>query len=217
MSRLEQLILKLCPDGVVYKTLGEIATDMYRGSGIRRDEITEDGEPCVRYGEIYTTYGIWFEDCVSRTKSGLKTFEYGDILFAITGESVNEIAKSCAYMGRDCCFAGGDIIVMKHKQNPKYLAYVLSTDDIQRQKSRGCVKSKVVHSSDTKLKSILIPIPPLEIQQEIACILDKFTQLESELESELELRKKQYEYYRNKLLTFDQRGGGEQHSGDSEK
>ena len=55
MTKLDRLIAELCPDGVEYKTLGEIATDMYRGSGIKREEITEDGSPCVRYGEIYTT------------------------------------------------------------------------------------------------------------------------------------------------------------------
>ena len=47
--------------------LGEIATEMYRGAGIKRDEVTEEGMPCVRYGEIYTTYDIWFDECVSHT------------------------------------------------------------------------------------------------------------------------------------------------------
>ena len=66
MSKLEELIAEYCPDGVEYRTLGEIATDIYRGSGIKRDEVTETGIPCVRYGEIYTTYNIWFDECVSQ-------------------------------------------------------------------------------------------------------------------------------------------------------
>ncbi len=107
MSKLEGLINELCPDGVVYKTLGEIATDIYRGSGITRDQVTPTGTPCVRYGEIYTTYGIWFEKCVSFTNENTitnkKYFKYGDLLFAITGESVEEIAKSCVYIGQDHC------------------------------------------------------------------------------------------------------------------
>ena len=109
MSRLEELIQELCPDGVEYKTLGEIALDIYRGSGIKRDQVTETGIPCVRYGEIYTTYGIWFDECVSHTDlskiSGPKFFEHGDILFAITGESIEDIAKSCAYVGHEKCLA----------------------------------------------------------------------------------------------------------------
>ena len=98
MSRLAELIQELCPNCVEYKTIKDIATDIYRGSGIKRDQITSEGIPCVRYGEIYTTYGVWFEECVSHTSleyvSSPKYFEYGDILFAITGESVEDIAKS---------------------------------------------------------------------------------------------------------------------------
>ena len=103
--------------------LKDIATDIYRGAGIKRDQVTEKGIPCVRYGEIYTTYNTWFEKCVSHTKAEYvaspKYFEHGDILFAITGESVEDIAKSIAYVGHDKCLAGGDIVVMKHKQNPR--------------------------------------------------------------------------------------------------
>ncbi len=198
MPTLDHLFAELCPDGIPHKTLGEIATDMYRGAGIKREEVTVDGFPCVRYGEIYTTYGIWFDSCASYTQSGTKTFEHGDILFAITGESVEEIAKSCAYIGHEKCYAGGDIVVMKHTQDPKYISYALSTVDAQTQKSKGKVKSKVVHSSIPALQAITIPLPPLAIQREIVRILDNFT----ELTAELTARKKQYEYYRNELLTF---------------
>ena len=202
MSKIEEMIAKLCPNGVEYKTLGEIAIDVYRGSGITRDQITESGFPCVRYGEIYTTYGIHFDKCISHTNlcdiTSPKYFEYGDILFAITGENIDDIAKSTAYVGKDKCLAGGDIVVLKHKQNPKYLAYVLSTTDAIKQKGKGKVKSKVVHSSVPAIREIKIPIPPLEIQEEIVHILDKFT----ELTAELTARKKQYEFYRDQLLSF---------------
>ena len=156
MSKLDELIQELCPNGVEYKKLGDIATDIYRGSGIKRDQITETGIPCVRYGEIYTTYGVWFDECVSHTNedeiSNPKYFEYGDILFAITGESVEDIAKACAYVGHERCLAGGDTVVLKHKQNPKYLSYALATTEARQQKSKGKVKSKVVHSSVPAIK-----------------------------------------------------------------
>ncbi len=204
MSRLEELLDELCPDGVEYKTIEEIAIDIFRGSGIKRDEVTEEGIPCVRYGEIYTTYGIWFDECVSHTSessvASKKYFEYGDILFAITGESVEDIAKSCAYVGHDKCLAGGDIVVLKHEQDPKYLSYALSTTAARLQKSKGKVKSKVVHSSVPAIKSIRIPVPPLEVQREIVQILDKFTFLQAELTAELTARNKQYEYYRRQIL-----------------
>ena len=210
MSNFENLIKDLCPTGVEFRTLGEIAIDIFRGAGITREQVCETGIPCVRYGEIYTTYGVWFDECVSHTDEALLTskkyFEHGDILFAITGESVEDIAKSCAYIGYEKCLAGGDIVVLKHNQNPKYLSYDLSTTSAQEQKSKGKVKSKVVHSGVPAIKEIVVPLPPLPVQQEIVRILDSFTELTDELnktlEAELTARRKQYEYYRDELLTF---------------
>ena len=208
MNKLDNIIQTFCPNGVEFKKLGDISTNMYRGSGITREQLTKTGIPCVRYGEIYTTYGIWFDKCVSCTdESSIKNakyFEYGDILFAITGESVEEIAKSTTYIGHEKCLAGGDIVVLKHNQNPKYLSYVLSTSVAQEQKSKGKVKSKVVHSNVPSIKEIIIPVPPLPVQAEIVRILDNFTELTAELTAELTVRKKQYEYYCKKLFRFDE-------------
>ena len=205
MSKLDELIRGLCPDGVEYKTLGEIAVDIYRGAGITRDQVTAEGTPCVRYGEIYTTYGVWFDKCVSHTDESKllskKYFEHGDILFAITGESVDDIAKCCVYIGHEKCLAGGDIVVLKHNQNPKYLSYALATTDARQQKSKGKVKSKVVHSSVPAIREIKVPVPPIEVQCEIVRILDNFTNLTAELTAELTARKTQYAYYRDNLLT----------------
>ena len=194
--------------------LGDIATEFYRGSGIKRDEVTDTGIPCVRYGEIYTTYNTWFDKCVSHTKldyvKSPKYFENGDILFAITGESVEDIAKSVAYTGHEKCLAGGDIVVMKHKQNPRYLAHVLATTEARMQKSKGKVKSKVVHSNVPSIKEIQIPLPSLEVQEKYANVLDNFesicTDLNIGLPAEIEARQKQYEYYRDLLLTFAAEG-----------
>ena len=208
-------VTKKIPDidcsNVEYKRLGDIATAIYRGAGIKRDEVTETGIPCVRYGEIYTTYNVTFNNCVSHTDEdkiqNKKYFEHGDVLFAITGESVEEIAKSCVYLGHDKGLAGGDIVVLKHNQNPKYMAYVLSTTNAQSQKSKGKVKSKVVHSSVPAISDIIIPIPPLAEQEKIANMIERFDHLCNDisngLPAEIEARKKQYEYYRDTLLSFD--------------
>ena len=159
----------------------------------------------MRYGEIYTTYGVWFDKCVSHTDESKllskKYFEHGDILFAITGESVDDIAKCCVYIGHEKCLAGGDIVVLKHNQNPKYLSYALATTDARQQKSKGKVKSKVVHSSVPAIREIKVPVPPIEVQCEIVRILDNFTNLTAELTAELTARKTQYAYYRDNLLT----------------
>ena len=190
--------------------LKDIATEMYRGNGIKREEVREIGIPCVRYGEIYTDYGISFEKTKSYTDENLitnkKYIDYGDILFAITGESVEEIGKSTAYIGKEKCLVGGDILVMKHKQDPVYLSYVLSTENAQKQKSKGKIKSKVVHTNATDIGEIEIPLPPLEVQKRIVEVLDNFEKICNDLNiglpAEIEARQKQYEFYRNFLLTF---------------
>ena len=195
-------------------TLKEISTSIYRGTGIKRDQITEDGIPCVRYGEIYTTYDTSFDECVSHTKeeyiTNPKYFEHGDILFAITGESVEDIAKSIAYVGHDKCLAGGDIVVMKHHQNPRYLAHVLNTSFARKQKSKGKIKSKVVHSNVPSIEQIRIPLPSLEVQKRYADVLDNFEQICKDLNIclpvEIEVRQKYYEYYRDMLLTYAETG-----------
>ncbi len=202
-------------DNTVKKVkLKDIAVDIYRGAGIKREEVTETGIPCVRYGEIYTTYNTWFDACVSHTKleyvSNPKYFEHGDILFAITGESVEDIAKSVAYIGNEKCLAGGDIVVLKHNQEPRYLAHVLSTYESRQQKSRGKIKSKVVHSSVPAIEDIEIPLPSIEVQRRYADVLDYFEKICNDLNiglpAEIEARKKQYEYYRDVLLTFAECG-----------
>lgn len=162
--------------GWEYKKLGDIANHMYRGSGIKREQVTDTGIPCVRYGEIYTTYNIAFDKCASHTNeeiiSSPKYFETGDILFAITGESVEEIGKSIAYLGKEKCMCGGDIVVMKHSQYPKYLSYALSSPKAIKQKGLGKTKLKVVHTNIPSLKEISIPVPPLSEQKEIVEYLD---------------------------------------------
>ena len=202
-------------DNTVKKVkLKDIAVDIYRGAGIKREEVTETGIPCVRYGEIYTTYNTWFDACVSHTKleyvSNPKYFEHGDILFAITGESVEDIAKSVAYIGNEKCLAGGDIVVLKHNQEPRYLAHVLFTYESRQQKSRGKIKSKVVHSSVPAIEDIEIPLPSIEVQRRYADVLDYFEKICNDLNiglpAEIEARKKQYEYYRDVLLTFAECG-----------
>ena len=195
---------------VKWLKLSDIYTEMFRGAGIKRDELTDDGIPCVRYGEIYTTYNIWFDKCVSKTSLDYvktpKYFENNDILFAITGESIEDIGKSIVYIGNEKCLAGGDIIVMKHKQNGKYISYALSTTNAIYQKGIGRVKSKVVHTNYKALSDIVIPIPSLKEQAEIVEKLDKFYKLINDisdgLPAEIEARRLQYEYYRDKILNF---------------
>ena len=149
-----------------------------KGNGITKEDVKEDGNiKCVRYGEIYSKYDEAFFKCLSSTNieliSSPKYITKGDILFAGTGELIEEIGKNVVYMGNELCIAGGDIIVMKHSQNPIFFNYALNSIHSQIQKSKGKAKLKVVHISATDIGNILIAIPPLKEQEEIATFLDK--------------------------------------------
>lgn len=195
---------------IKWMKLKDVATQWYRGAGIKREEVGNEGMPCIRYGEIHTSYNIWFKDCISHTdetKQATKKYaEYGDILFAITSEDIPLVGNSVAYLGKEKIMVGGDIVVMKHNQDPRYMAYALSTSDAIKQKGKGKVKSKVVHTNVPSLQEIVIPIPQMEEQQRIADILDRFDTLTNDLTAglpaEMEKRRQQYEFYRDKLLTF---------------
>ncbi len=155
-----------------------IATSIFKGNGITKEDIVVDGDtPCVRYGEIYSKYNISFRQCETRTNksnlSVLQYFNYGDILFAGTGELVEEIGKNIVYLGETECLAGGDIIVLRHKQNPVFLNYALYATHSQMQKSCGKAKLKVVHISASEIGNIYVALPPIEEQKQIADYLDK--------------------------------------------
>lgn len=154
-----------------------VATSFEKGSGITKDDVILDGDiQCIRYGEIYSKYDIKADKCFSKTNidkiSSPRHIFNGDILFAGTGELVEEIGKNIVYIGHESCLAGGDIIIMKHKQNPMFLNYALNSNYAQSQKSFGKVKLKVVHISANNIGNIRIVIPSLEEQQEIVEYLD---------------------------------------------
>lgn len=166
------------PENWIVKRFRYIANSFEKGIGITKDEVFVDGDtPCVRYGEIYSKYNQSFLECFSKTKKdvlpNLQYFSNGDILFTCTGELIEEIGKSVVYLGKERCLAGGDIIVVKHHQNPSFLNYALNSSYLQTQKSCGKTKLKVVHISAQELKDLVVFLPSLNEQKEIADYLDK--------------------------------------------
>lgn len=182
------------------KKLKYIADTFLKGSGITKEEIVINGDiPCVRYGELYTKYDYHFTECQTRTNLGIietpKYFSHGDVLFTCTGELVEEIGKSIAYLGNEKCLAGGDIIVLKHSQDPMFMGFALDSKYVQGQKSFGKTKLKVVHISSGEIARLLIVLPPKEEQKEIADYLDKkCTAIDTAIEQKQELIVKLTEY-----------------------
>ena len=217
MSRIDKMIREFCPDGVEYKTLGEIGV-IVRGNGLQKKDFTETGVGCIHYGQIYTYYGTYTEKTKSYVSPELAAHlckvSTGDLIIACTSENIEDVCKSVAWLGNDDIVTGGHACVFKHNQNPKYIAYFFQTEAFFSQKKKYARGAKVIDIKAEDIAKITIPVPPLPIQEEIVRILDSFTKLEAELEAELEARRKQYEFYRDKLLSFNELqrnnpGGGE--------
>lgn len=155
-----------------------IINSLSKGNGITKEDVKKDGNiQCVRYGEIYSQYDRSFENCISATDveriSSPRYITKGDILFAGTGELVEEIGKNIVFMGDEPCLVGGDIIIMKHSQNPIFLNYAMNSLYVQEQKSKGKMKLKVVHISATDIGNLLVALPSIEEQKQIADFLDE--------------------------------------------
>ena len=167
----------MVPEDWEVKKLKHVSTAILKGNGITKEQVFEDGDtPCVRYGELYTKYNHSFTECVSATNKDaltvLQYFDHGDLLFTCTGELVEEIGKSIVYLGNERCLAGGDILILKHTQNPAFLNYA-SNSYGQIQKSCGRAKLKVVHISTYDISSLLLALPSLAEQAEIVEYLDR--------------------------------------------
>ena len=214
VSKLEELIQELCPDGVEYKKLGEVAT-ISRGGNLQKKDFTEKGIPCIHYGQIYTRYGLFADTTFSfiseESAKKQKYAEPTDIVMAVTSENIEDVCKCVAWLGNEPVAVSGHTAIIHHNQNPRYMCYYFHSSDFQAQKNRLAHGTKVMEVTPNKLTEIVLPVPPLPIQCEIVRILDNFTELTAELQekltSELTARKKQNEYYRDQLLTFYVREG----------
>ena len=193
MSEIRKLIERLCPDGVEYKKLGEVC-EIKTGKGITQKDCTEDGEyPVMSGGQ--TPMGMYSE--YNREGNTVTVSRVG----AYAGFVIYNTDR---FYCNDKCFS---VIPKTNIQiKSKYLFYVLKHQEeyIKSLQSEGGVPT----INTKKVGNVEIPVPPIEVQSKIVEILDNFTELEAkleaELEAELEGRRKQYEYYRNQLLTFDE-------------
>ena len=207
MSKLDDLIKKLCPNGVEYKTIGEIGS-VIRGNGLQKKDFVDQGIGCIHYGQIYTYYGLFTETTKSFVEPELAAHlckvKPGNLVIACTSENIEDVCKAVAWLGHDDIVTGGHACVFRHEQNAKYIAYIFQTEAFFTQKKKYARGAKVIDIKAEDIAKISIPVPPLPVQEVIVRILDSFTKLEAELEAELEARRRQYEYYRDKLLNFNE-------------
>lgn len=190
MSKLHDLITKLCPDGVPYRKLGEIEKDgiikLGRGKVISKKDIANNPG----------SYPIYSASAINNGKFG----EYGDYMFddirltwSIDGGGRFFYRDDEKYSVTNVC--GWLKVLDENAFNPKFLFYVLTS-----QWSKLVFNYTIKAHPSVIRNTYDIPMVPLPVQSEVVRILDSFTELEAELEAELAGRKEQYEYYRDRLL-----------------
>ena len=191
--------------------LGEIG-EFTRGNGLQKKDFLDEGNPVIHYGQIYTKYNFVAEKVLSYVNdeifSKLRKAQKNDILIATTSENIEDVGKSVVWLGDEEIGFSGDMYSYRTEQNSKYVAYYFQTNAFQKQKERKATGTKMIRIHADDMEKFEIPLPPLSLQNKIVKVLDKFQVLLADtkglLPAEIEQRQKQYEYYREKLLTFDE-------------
>lgn len=205
MSRLADLLSEFCHDGVPVRTLGTVG-DLVRGNGMPKSDFVASGVGAIHYGQIYTRYGLSATKTYSfvspATASRLAKVDHGDLVITNTSENVEDVGKAVAWLGSEQVVTGGHATVLKHGENPKYLAYWFQSEAFTRQKRRLATGTKVLDVSARQLGSVRVPVPARPVQDEIVRLLDPFEELIKCLSAELDARVRQYALYRDSLMAF---------------
>lgn len=217
MSRLADLIAELCPDGVEYRTLGEMGSLFGGLSGKTKSDFVEvDGAcPFVTYKEVYSLLEInqipQGRVLVSSHEKQL-VLQRGDVLFTGSSENADEVGLTAVVTAgfSEPVYLNSFSICLRWYEpafEPGYTKYLFASTSVRAQIRRCASGVTRFNLSKKRLEGVRVPVPPLEVQREIVRILDQFTTLEAELETELkaelEARRTQYEHYRNHLLSYD--------------
>ena len=208
-TNIEQLIKELCPDGVPYVRLGDIAKTLAGLNGKTKSDFEHGGCRYISYRNIFNNPSVdqCRDDFVS-VKQGERqnSVEYGDLLITASSESREELGMAAVIdvPPTEPIYVNSFSFIVRFN-NPDqvragYLRHLFRSSLIRSQISQAGAGVTRINISKPKFMNICIPIPPVEVQEEIVRILDLFTELEAELEAELEKRHLQYAHYRVKLL-----------------
>lgn len=183
-----------------------------RGKRFVHADATETGVPCIHYGELYTFYGVHANTVKSHIREELRPkMRYahkGDVIIVGAGENNIDIGVGVAWEGNEDVAVHDACYTLCHSQNSKYISFYLRSDMYHNQIKKYVSEGKVCSISATGLGKAMIPLPSITEQERIVSILDRFDSLCNDittgLPAEIEARQKQYEFYRDKLLSFKQ-------------
>jgi type I restriction enzyme, S subunit len=212
MSRINDLIDQLCPQGVDFKKLEELGATYGGLTGKAKADFSDGNARFISYKNIFGNLEVnqkaddFVKVGINENQNFLKL---GDVLFTGSSETPDEVGMSSVVVEKPSeaiylnsfCFGyrfNDDGLLL-----PGFSKYIFRSDAVRQQivlTASGVTRFNI---SKKRFLKVLIPIPPLEVQREIVKVLDTFTKLEAELEAELTARKKQYNYYRDQLLSFE--------------
>lgn len=177
-----------------------------KGRGITRADLVDTGTPCLRYGDIYTTYGDVADELTSfvsaDTAERATPLHHGDIIFATSGETAEEIGKAVAWLGKGTAVAGSDTIILRdHGQDPVFLAHALNAHDAAKQKSRLGKGHSVVHIHEAELGKVRVHLPPVSEQRKIGEILRTWDEAIEKLETLIGVARRQKRSLTHRLIT----------------
>ena len=165
------------PEHWEVKTIGRMGR-LFKGNGGSKADEVAVGVPCVRYGDLYTRHEFFIQEtkaCVSTERAEAYTpIEYGDLLFAASGETMEDIGRSSVNLLRSPACCGGDIVVLRPEVpvNPRFLGYAADAPSSLHQKATMGRGFTVVHVYASQIKQLVLPVPPLPEQAAIVRFLD---------------------------------------------
>ena len=187
------------------KTIGDLGS-LTRGKRFVRTDIVENGIPCIHYGDMYTCYGLKAEiantHITPEKAKSMRFAQKGDVVIVGAGENDWDIGVGLVWQGEEPAAIHDACYILEHNQDPMYISHYLRSTVYHLQLRKYVSSGKISSFAAKDLAKIYIPIPSLDRQKEIVSILDTFEALIANIKNEIEARKKQYEYYREKLLTF---------------
>jgi type I restriction enzyme S subunit len=204
-----QLFKDYCPNGVEFKQLSTVGT-LTRGKRFVHADILEEGLACIHYGEMYTHYGVSTSQTKSRVRpdleSKLRFAEKNDVIIVGAGENIDDIGVGVAYFGEEKVAIHDACFFLHHEMNAKFISHFLRTAEYHDQIKKYVTVGQICAISGNNIGKAVMPVPPRVIQDFIVAILDRFDALTSDLTqglpAEIAARQRQYEYYRDRLLTF---------------
>lgn len=189
--------------------LSDLGT-LTRGKRFVKADAVENGIPCIHYGELYTHYGVKAYKVKSHIREDIpKKLRYAkknDVIIVGAGENDLDIGVGVAWLGEEEVAVHDACYTFSHNQNPLYISYYLRTTDYHQQIKKYVASGKICAISAEGIGKSIIHIPSIEEQDKIANQLSFFDSLVNNISegipAEIETRQKQYEYYRDKLLSF---------------